>query len=108
MSPSRLRSDDVQTRQTGIVDFTFIPDFNPDMEITALDEPTLVAWTCVGGHDPWLNSTFRFEIEPVGGDRSRLMFRQGYGKPRHAESYAAGHPGRWRLDPLFVRQAPYA
>lgn len=65
----------------GIVDFTFQPGFNPDMKITALDEPKLVGWQCVDGHDPWQDATFRFEIEALDGGRSRLMFTMGYGKP---------------------------
>ena len=68
-------------RVRGIVDFTFQEGFNPDMKITALEEPKLVAWQCVAGHGPWQDATFRFEIEPLDGGRSRLMFTMGYGKP---------------------------
>lgn len=65
----------------GIVDFTFIEVFNPDMEIIAKEEPSKVAWRCVGGHDPWHGSEFHFDIEDLGDDRSRLVFKQTYGKP---------------------------
>lgn len=68
-------------RVGGIVDFTFVGDFHPDMEITTLDEPARVAWKCVAGHEPWEGSSFTFAIEPLDGGRSRLMFTQGYGKP---------------------------
>jgi uncharacterized protein YndB with AHSA1/START domain len=65
----------------GVVHFTFESGFNPDMEITGLDSPGLVSWRCVGGHDPWLDSTFSFATSALGNGHSRLVFRQGYGKP---------------------------
>jgi len=51
-----------------IVHFTFAGDFNPDMRVTALESPALVCWECVGGHEPWAQNTFRFEL---GGQRRR-------------------------------------
>jgi uncharacterized protein YndB with AHSA1/START domain len=65
----------------GIVDFTFGGDFNPDMEITQFQPPSLVSWRCVGGHDPWLNSTFAFAISPLEDSHTRVVFTQGYGSP---------------------------
>ena len=64
-----------------IVDFTFEDDFNPDMLITEMSEPSKVAWKCVAGHDPWLESAFSFEIEPLEAAHTRLIFTQGYGAP---------------------------
>jgi uncharacterized protein YndB with AHSA1/START domain len=63
----------------GIVDFTFAEGFNPDMEITELETPSLVAWRCVGGHEPWTDNTFRFAIDDLGGG-SRLTFTQHYAR----------------------------
>jgi uncharacterized protein YndB with AHSA1/START domain len=68
-------------RVGGIVDFTFIDVFNPDMEIFLMEEPSRVIWKCVGGHDPWHGSEFHFDIEDLGERRSRLVFKQTYGKP---------------------------
>lgn len=60
-----------------IVAFTFMEDFNPRMEITGLEPGRLVEWTCVGGHDPWKDNTFRFSLDPR--DRlTRLRFWQHY------------------------------
>lgn len=61
-----------------IIDFTFAGDFNPDMEISAIQPPHAVEWRCVGGHVPWKDNTFRFEIEPLEAGRSRLRFWQHY------------------------------
>lgn len=64
-----------------IVDFTFEADFNPDMLITEMNEPSKLAWRCVAGHDPWLESTFNFDIDPRGDTHTRMIFTQGYGAP---------------------------
>ena len=61
-----------------VIDFTFVEGFNPQMEITEASAPRAVAWKCVGGHEPWSDNTFRFEIEPLDGERSRLTFTQEY------------------------------
>lgn len=68
----------VDDRVGGIVDWTFEAGFNPDMEITIRQESELLVWKCIDGHDPWHNSTFRFEIVPLGDGRSRLRFRMDY------------------------------
>lgn len=70
----------------GIVDFRFGATFNPDMEIVALEPPRLVAWRCIGGHEPWRDNTFRFEIEPRG-DGCALFFRQEYAQELSDEEY---------------------
>ncbi len=74
-------------RKGGIIDFTFGETFNPDMEVTVLEKPRLVAWKCVGGHDPWIENTFRFEIEPRG-ESCVLFFRQEYARELSDEEYA--------------------
>ena len=62
----------------GVIDFTFAGDFNPDMKVTEASD-ILVAWTCVGGHDPWRSNSFRFELEPSDGeDRTTVRFWQEY------------------------------
>ena len=64
-------------KEGSVVDFTFAESFNPDMLVTTEQEPSLVEWRCVSGHDPWQDSTFRFEIvEAASG--SLLRFTQGY------------------------------
>lgn len=76
----------VDNRVGGIIDFTFGRTFNPDMEITDLRDPGLVAWKCVGGHEPWTDNTFRFEIRE-GGDGCTLFFRQEYARELDDEAY---------------------
>ena len=44
-----------------VVHFTFFGDFNPEMEIVALDEPALLKWKCVGGHDNWKGNEFEWK-----------------------------------------------
>lgn len=61
----------------GFVDFTFVADFNPDMKITALDEPREVRWECVAGHDKWQDNRFSFTLtENENG--TQLKFIQEY------------------------------
>ena len=60
------------------IEFTFGEDFNPVMEITALDEGKELAWRCVGGHEPWQDNDFRFQLAGTGDGRVRLRFWQHY------------------------------
>lgn len=60
-----------------VIAFTFLDGFNPLMEITDVRRDRLVAWRCVGGHDPWDANTFRFEIAAEDGP-TRLRFWQHY------------------------------
>jgi uncharacterized protein YndB with AHSA1/START domain len=62
----------------GIVDFRFVDDFNPDMEIVELRPPERLVWKCVGGHEPWADNTFRFELRKDDSGRTRLGFWQNY------------------------------
>jgi len=80
---TKVRAD---MRIDGIVDFTFLRGFNPDMKITMLEKPKLVVWECVGGHEPWLGNTFYFKIEPRG-KRSIVFFRQEYSRELSDEEY---------------------
>jgi uncharacterized protein YndB with AHSA1/START domain len=71
----------------GTVRFTFIPDmFNPEMRIDSMEEPTTLVWRCVGGADPWVGATIRFDLrEHETG--TRLTFRQEYDQPLDDESF---------------------
>jgi uncharacterized protein YndB with AHSA1/START domain len=59
-------------------EWTFAGDFNPVMETIGLDEGREVSWRCVAGHEPWQDSTFRFEVTDSGDGRTRLRFWQDY------------------------------
>jgi uncharacterized protein YndB with AHSA1/START domain len=61
------------------VRFTFGGDFNPVMEITALDEGRgELDWRCVSGHEPWQDNTFQFRLSSLEDGRTRLRFWQHY------------------------------
>lgn len=60
------------------VAFKFAGDFNPVMEITRLDSERELAWRCVGGHEPWANNGFRFQLAVLDGGHTRLRFWQEY------------------------------
>jgi len=75
-----------QMRVGGFIEFAFVPTFNPRMELTALEEPRRVAWRCVGGHEPWADNTFSFEVE-ARGDGAILFFRQDYSRELDDEEY---------------------
>ena len=68
-----------QAREGKIVHFRFLGDFHPDMKITALEEPSLVKWRCVAGHDNWKDNEFEFRLD-VSGDATCLMFIQSYSR----------------------------
>ncbi len=58
--------------------FTFADDFNPVMQITALDDERALDWRCVSGHEPWQDNTFQFRLSPLSDDRTRVRFWQHY------------------------------
>jgi uncharacterized protein YndB with AHSA1/START domain len=66
-------------RVGGTVRFRFLGDFHPEMEIVTLEEPAIVKWRCVAGHDNWRNNEFEFRLEEVEGG-TRLMFVQTYSR----------------------------
>ena len=70
----------------GLIDFTFVEDFNPDMKVTQLEQDHIVHWQCVGGHDNWLDNTFSFELSDKG-DNTLLMFTQIYARELSDEVY---------------------
>lgn len=70
----------------GIVDFTFVEDFNPNMKITALQRPLQVKWECVAGHEPWEDNKFSFKLTEDNG-LTQLIFIQEYAKEISDEAY---------------------
>lgn len=69
-----------------VVEFTFEAGFNPRMRVTDLAPGALVAWECVGGHDPWADNTFRFEL--AGQDGGTLVrFWQNYARELSDDAY---------------------
>jgi len=68
----------------GVIDFTFRGDFHPDMRVDRVDDST-VEWTCVGGHEPWADNTFSFELE--GSSPVRVLMRQGYARELDDRTY---------------------
>jgi len=69
------------------VSFTFADDFNPVMEIIALEEERKLEWRCVGGHGPWDDGTFRFELVPLDVGRTKLRFWQDYAVELSDDAY---------------------
>ena len=63
----------------GVIRFRFLGDFHPEMKIVALEEPSLVTWRCVAGHDNWRDNEFEFRLEDVSGD-TRIKFVQTYSR----------------------------
>lgn len=69
-----------------VVDFTFVADFNPDMKITTFEPLHRLEWCCVGGHPPWSDNTFTFELD-ANGDGTRLRFWQHYATELDDDEY---------------------
>ena len=69
-----------------IAHFTFAGDFNPDMRVTALEPLALVRWECAGGHEPWTQDTFRFELADKG-DETIVRFWQDYARELNDDDY---------------------
>lgn len=70
----------------GIVDFTFVADFNPNMKISVLRKPAELRWECVAGHEPWQDNKFWFELEKAD-DGTQLKFSQEYAREISDEDY---------------------
>jgi len=72
-----------------VVAFTFQSDFNPEMEIAGLEAGRRLEWKCIGGHEPWADNTFRFELAPSelkqGG--TTLRFWQHYATELSDDAY---------------------
>jgi len=73
-----------QTEEGGVIHFVFDGDFNPDMRVDESSNGT-VRWTCVGGHEPWLDNTFEFEI--AGEAPVNFMMRQHYARELSDRAY---------------------
>ena len=61
-----------------VTHWTFAGQFNPIMEITSIRPCTDLEWRCIGGHDPWKDNTFRFQLSALDEERTRLRFWQEY------------------------------
>lgn len=74
-------STDVRVRPGvgGLIDFRFVDDFNPRMEVTALERERRVEWKCVGGHENWRDNRFSFELRDSEGETD-LRFVQVYAR----------------------------
>ncbi len=70
-----------------LVKWTFVGDFNPTMEVTALVDGRELGWRCIDGHDPWLGAGFRFLLEPFDDGRCRLRFWQDYAVELDDDAY---------------------
>jgi uncharacterized protein YndB with AHSA1/START domain len=68
-----------ETQVGGTIRFRFLGDFHPEMEIVALEEPRLVKWRCVAGHDNWRDNEFEFHLDEMSGG-TRLKFVQTYSR----------------------------
>jgi uncharacterized protein YndB with AHSA1/START domain len=69
------------------IHFTFAGDFNPVMEITALEPARSLEWRCVEGHKNWDDNTFSFEIVTLDDGRARLRFTQNYATELSDDDY---------------------
>jgi len=73
-------------KQGNIINFQFIPVFNPNMKITSLKRPHEVKWTCISGHDLWQDNKFTFEFSEDESS-TKLKFVQEYVNPISEEDY---------------------
>jgi hypothetical protein len=61
--------------------------FNPVMETLSVVEGKELTWRCDGGHDPWQDNTFRFQLSPLDDSRTRLRFWQDYAVELDDDAY---------------------
>ena len=76
----------VQTGEGGVINFRFMGDFNPDMEISGIEKDQKVEWKCISGHDNWQDNTFSFELR-ASDAATDLMFVQVYAQELDDEVY---------------------
>ena len=70
----------------GIIEFTFLDEFNPRMKQIRLNEGELVEWRCVAGHSNWQDNTFTFALRPAD-DETSLRFTQQYAQELDDDTY---------------------
>ena len=70
-----------------VTHWTFAGDFNPVMEVVELAAPSRLTWRCTGGHEPWADNTFVFELVPLDDGRTRLRFTQNYAVELSDDAY---------------------
>lgn len=70
----------------GVIEFTFIDDFNPHMQQRNLQDGKLVEWTCISGHANWQDNTFTFALRGGEGETS-LQFSQDYAQELDDDTY---------------------
>jgi uncharacterized protein YndB with AHSA1/START domain len=58
--------------------FTFAGDFNPVMQVAAMEPGRSLEWLCIAGHLNWTDNTFTFELVHLDDGRCRLRFDQFY------------------------------
>jgi uncharacterized protein YndB with AHSA1/START domain len=73
-----------ETDEGGVIHFTFEGDFNPDMRVDQ-SSGSAVRWTCIGGHEPWLDNTFHFELS--GEAPVSVTMRQHYARELTDRAY---------------------
>jgi len=80
----------------GSVVFTFVPGFNPVMQITSLELGARLEWQCTGGVAQWAGDTFRFELDAGAADAggggggeplTRVRFWQEYATELSDDDY---------------------
>ena len=83
---TKVAAEPAEPAVGAVMEFTFGGDFNPQMRVTELVPGALVAWECVGGHEPWAANTFRFEL--AGQDGGTLVrFWQYYARELSDDAY---------------------
>ena len=74
-----------------IAHVTFAGDVNPGTRVTAREPPAVVCRGCAGGHEPWAQSTVRFELAGNGGGATIAGFWQDCARERSDDDYGTYH-----------------
>jgi uncharacterized protein YndB with AHSA1/START domain len=82
---TRVRSDGAAVG--ALTHWTFAEGFNPIMKVTAIDEPVSLTWQCVGGHEPWEDNTFQFQLAKLDDGQVRVRFWQNYATELSDDAY---------------------
>jgi uncharacterized protein YndB with AHSA1/START domain len=70
--------------------FTFRGPFNPQLRITEIYPPSLVAWEGVSGHDAWGTTTIRFQLDSVD-DGTKVRFWHQMGPDVSEDAFASAN-----------------